>query len=343
MKKNMKLQVVCILTFLTMSVSAKNYKGAEIYSNESYLYGRFEFSVQAATGSGQLSTFFLYRNNSEQNTTLWQEIDVEIFGKDSNSFQTNVIVEKTEGTRSMTEVKHITNFSLRTFHVFVVEWTPDSISWYVDDSLYRVEKTNALFCNEAMSIRFNHWAVNNTSWVGSFDKTVLPQYQYVEYIKYSSYTPGTGDNGSDFTYQWQDDFDTFNTSRWSKANWTFGENLCDFLPANAYTENGKLVLKLHDATPPLPSEITHTENMQDDIMVFPNPFSTNLQITITNNKIVYIEIYNSAGSIVIPKTKYSNANITELSAQLERQKNGMYIMQIFLDDNTIIRKRILKK
>ena len=240
MKKG--LIVVSLLSAI-VSAQAKNYKGAELYSNDSVLYGRFEMLLQAAPGSGQLSTFFLYRNSSELNTTLWEEIDLEIFGKDSNSFQSNVIIEKIEGKRLTTEIVHTTPFSVRNFHKYVIEWTPNSICWYVDDSLYRTENDYAMVCNHHMSIRLNHWAANLTDWVGAFDKAILPQYQKVDYIKYSSYTPGKGDNGSNFTFQWKDDFSSLDASRWSKANWTFAENLTDFLPENVYTEDGNLGLK----------------------------------------------------------------------------------------------------
>jgi endo-1,3-1,4-beta-glycanase ExoK len=64
----------------------------------------------------------------------------------------------------------------------------------------------------------------------------------VNWIKYYDYTPGKGENGSDFTEQWTDNFDTFDASRWSKANWTFDVNLVDFSPDNVVVKDGYLVL-----------------------------------------------------------------------------------------------------
>jgi len=157
----MKLFVTALLVSIVVISNAKNYKGAEIYSNQSYLYGKFELRMKAAKGSGQLSTFFLYRNSSETSNTLWEEIDIEILGKNTNSFQTNVIIEKVEGSKLMTEEHHAIDFDLsEDFHTFVVEWTPDSICWYVDSVLLRTEKEYALNCTHPMSIRFNHWAAN---------------------------------------------------------------------------------------------------------------------------------------------------------------------------------------
>ena len=330
-----------LILFIVSTISAKNYKAAEIYSNQSYLYGRFEMSIKAAQGSGQLSTFFLYRNNSEQSSTLWQEIDIEIFGKNTNTFQSNVIVERTEGARLQTPIVHTLPTSLSDdFHKYVLEWTPDSISWYVDDILLRTEKVYALDCNAAMSIRLNHWAANLTSWAGVFDTSVLPQYQYVDYISYSSYTPDTGDNGGDFTFQWQDDFSTFNASLWSKANWTFGENLCDFLPANAYTENNQLVLKLHDVTP-LPTKIDNIDC--NYLNVYPNPFSEYIYLQSNNIKGCYIVLYSIDGRILSnPLPMDSNAE-KEINKVLATQSKGTYILQVFYNNLIVESKMICKQ
>lgn len=330
-----------VFLLLVLFVSAKNYKAAEIYSNQSYLYGRFEMKIKAAPGSGQLSTFFLYRNESELNTTLWQEIDIEIFGKQTNTFQSNVIIEKVEGTRLQTPVVHTTIPSLSDdFHTYVLEWTPDSITWYLDDVLLRTEKVNALFCNAAMSIRFNHWATNLTSWAGTFDTSVLPQYQYVDYISYASYTPGTGDNGSDFSFQWKDEFTTFDNSRWSKANWTFGENVCDFLPANAYTENDQLVLKIHDVTPIIPNSIDDISS--DVISVYPNPFINSISIQNKTDEDYAISLTSLDGKNILPALPLNANTVAEINKALEKQPSGTCILFIWHDGQIVETKKITK-
>lgn len=279
--------------FASTVAGAKNYKAAEIYSAQSYRYGRFEMGIQSTAGSGLLSTFFLYQNNSEQSSTLWREIDIEIFGKDTNAFQTNIIVEKVEGKSLMTPAVHKSKRSLHaSIHIYALEWTPDSISWFVDDSLVRTEKNYALLCNEPMSIRMNHWPVNNPSWVGAFDKTVLPTFQYVDYLSYSSYTKGKGDNGTDFTLQWKDEFNAIDGSRWLKADWTFRENYADFLPANVYTQDGKLVLKLYDATP---VSVEANESSLSAFTAFPLPFNGTLKFSFPEGDAQTLCVYSANG------------------------------------------------
>ncbi|MBK8806614.1 MAG: family 16 glycosylhydrolase [Bacteroidales bacterium] len=339
--KNTLLIIAMLFAFI---VSAKNYKGAEIYSSQSYLYGRFEMRIKSAPGSGQLSTFFLYRNNSEQNTTLWQEIDIEIFGKDTNLFQTNVIIEKVEGSQLGTEKTHYTKRSLSgDYHIYVLEWTPDSINWYVDDSLFRTEKDYAKSCNAAMSLRFNHWAHTSSSWVGTFDTKVLPQYQYVDYISYSAYTPGEGDNGTDYKFSWKDDFTSFDNSRWSKANWTFGGNYCDFEPANAYTEDDKLVLKLYDATPPpVVTSSSLVDNEKSSFNIYPNPFSSSVSVTIESDEEYCVKISNMYGTVVFEQCGITENNIGIVSTILSNLDNGMYVVVLQSPNKTLEYKTLLK-
>lgn len=341
----MKTCILFISMLFALTISAKNYKGSEIYSTQSYLYGRFEMRIKSAPGSGQLSTFFLYRNSSELNTTLWQEIDIEIFGKDTNSFQTNIIIEKTEGTQLMTEKKHFTKSSLSAnYHVYVVEWTPDSINWYVDDSLFRTEKDYAKSCNAAMSIRFNHWASSNSGWVGFFDKDTLPQNQYVDYISYSSYTPGTGDNGTDFTFSWKDDFTSFDSGRWLKANWTFTGNYCDFLPENAYVENDELVLKLHDATPPpVISTLLPEDNTDSEFRIFPNPYTSTISIEIPAESEYCVKISNVLGEVLFNQAGTTKNNTDAIADFLVNLDKGMYMISVVKDNQVVESKMVIKK
>ena len=45
-------------------------------------------------------------------------------------------------------------------------------------------------------------------------------------------------NGSGFELVWRDDFNSFDSNRWGKADWTFTENRADFSPNNVVVKNG---------------------------------------------------------------------------------------------------------
>ncbi len=221
------------------SAHAKSYKGGELYSSQAYLHGRIEVRMRVARGSGLLSTFFTYKNGSETAGTFWEEIDIEVFGKDNAvGWQSNIITGS--GTRTTSEQVHTGTVSLADdYHTYALEWTPDHVAWELDGVVVR-ETTGGQVgdLTNPQSLRFNLWAANIESWVGAFDSSVLPQYQYVNWIRYSRY------EGGQFIHEWTDDFDSFDAGRWGRADWTFGENLVDFDPNNVVVRDGTLILAL---------------------------------------------------------------------------------------------------
>lgn len=227
--------------FVAQLVHAKAYKGAEIYSNNAYLYGRYEMRMQSAKASGVLSTFFTYKDGSQIAGTVWEEIDIEIFGKNNGTqWQSNIIY----GTGpTHTEETHTESVSLAEgYHTYVLEWTPEYVAWFVDGvEKRRITGTSTLnTLTSPQSLRFNIWASDSVPWVGAWDDSVLPVYQFVSYIEYKAYNATT----KTFEGGWRDDFNSFDTSRWGKANWTFDSNRVDFAPENAVVKNGILVLAL---------------------------------------------------------------------------------------------------
>lgn len=222
--------------------SAKDYKGAEVYSQESYTYGRYEMRMRAAKGSGILSTFFTYKNGSEIGNTFWEEIDIEIFGKeDASSWQSNVILGSTRPTEEYKGV-HTQSGLGDAYHTYVLEWTPDYLAWFLDgEEVRRIEGTSTVTSLEnAQSLRFNIWASTSAEWAGAWNDSVLPAYQFINYIDYKAYNPTT----KTFEGGWRDDFNTFDTTRWAKGNWTFDGNRVDFAPENAVVKDGILILAL---------------------------------------------------------------------------------------------------
>jgi endo-1,3-1,4-beta-glycanase ExoK len=237
--------VLVAASLFVMGANAKPYKAAEIYSKQTYKYGRYEIRMRVAKGSGVLSTFFTYKNGSEQTGTFWEEIDIEIFGKNNaTQWQSNVIIGTNRPT-SKTEGLHTTPFSMGDgYHTYVLEWTPNYIAWFVDGSQVR-RITGGQFVTSLTSpqdLRFNLWAANIAEWVGAWNDNILPVYQFVNYIEYKPYSAAS--NGFVTAGSWRDDFNTFDSNRWSKANWTFGENYADFEPNNVVVKNGILVLAL---------------------------------------------------------------------------------------------------
>jgi beta-glucanase (GH16 family) len=224
-------------------VNAKVYKGAEVYSNDAYVYGRYEIRMRVANASGVLSTFFTYKNGSEVGNTFWEEIDIEVFGKNNaTQWQSNIILGSSRPTLQA-EQTHTANTSLAdAYHTYVVEWTPDYVAWFLDGvEVRRITGTSTVTSlTNAQSLRFNLWSSESVPWVGAWDESVLPVYQFINYIDYKTYNTTT----NTFEAGWRDDFNNFDTSRWGKANWSFDTNRVDFAPENALVKDGILILAL---------------------------------------------------------------------------------------------------
>jgi len=222
----------------TAAAEAKPYKGAEVYSRNTYLYGRIEMRMRMIKGGGLLSTFFTYKNGSEIAGAFWEEIDIEVLGKDNAmTWQSNIVSGQ---PRETSEQIHRAASSLADdYHTYTLEWTPNYVSWALDGvQVRKTEGGQVSQLTSPESFRFNVWSSENVGWVGEFDEASLPAYQFVNWIKYYRY-----DNGN-FVLDWTDNFDTFDNNRWLRGTWTFESNRVDFQPANAVVQDGVLVLAI---------------------------------------------------------------------------------------------------
>jgi len=238
----MKLSTCALLAVVLLAqatpAEAKAYKGAEVYSVQTALYGRMEMRMRMIRGSALLSTFFTYKNGSEIAGTAWEETDVEVLGKnDAMSWQSNLI---TGNPRTTSEQVYTATSSLADgYHTYTLEWTPDYVLWLFDGEMVRkTEGGQASNLINPETLRFNAWASDASSWAGALDEAALPAYQFVNWIKYYRYDSGQ------FVLDWTDDFDSFDTNRWAAGNWTFDGNLVDFDPANAVVKEGTLILAI---------------------------------------------------------------------------------------------------
>ena len=242
------MRLLCVFIAISLGliaplVNAKPYKGAEIYSSDSYLYGRYEMRMRVANASGVLSTFFTYKNGSEVGNTFWEEIDIEVFGKNNaTEWQSNIILGSSRPTIHTEQVHTAPSSLADAYHTYVIEWTPDYVAWFVDGvEARRITGTSTVTSlTNPQSLRFNIWSSESVPWVGTWDDSVLPVYQFVNYIEYKAYNATT----KTFEGGWRDDFNNFDSARWGKANWTFDSNRVDFAPENVVIKDGILVLAL---------------------------------------------------------------------------------------------------
>jgi beta-glucanase (GH16 family) len=212
-------------------------------------YGRWELRMRFAATPGSVSSFFTFYNESYLGgREPWREIDIEVLGKSGYGFQSNLITGNAR-SKVTSEKFHTSVYDLsKTFHTYVLDWTPDSIVYRLDGVTLRTFRGDdpqvKALAEEPQSYRMNLWASTVSEWVGRLDTAKLPIVQTVNWIAYSSYTPGKGPKGSDFSPAWIDDFDSLDTKRWSLGSWTFETNMAQFTPANVKTAGGYLMIIL---------------------------------------------------------------------------------------------------
>lgn len=213
---------------------------AELYTGAAYQYGRFEARLRFAGGDGVVSSFFLWKDGSEISGTFWNELDFETLGADCH-LETNAFF----GNPGAVHPQKYTQFTdlCSAFHTYTYEWTPEYIAWFVDGTELRREvgdtaKAYADNATAGMQIRFNVWP-GDPSFGGNFSPSILPVYQNIDWVQYSSYANGA------FTVEWRDDFDAGPlASRWLTGSWPSPKNKSTHDPRNVTIADGNAVLAL---------------------------------------------------------------------------------------------------
>ena len=314
-------RLLFILILIPLVLPAKIYKGAEYRTKESFTYGRFEVRLKSAYREGMLTSFFTYNDNYP--ATEWNEIDIEILGRYSDDIQFNPI---TPGQQN-----HVSHYKApfnpaSDYHVYAFEWTPAYVAWFVDgEEVHRQTGAHIQSLNLPQKIMMNIWNPVYAGWVGVWDENILPVFSFYDWVIYSSYTPGSGSSGTgnNFTFQWKDDFDSWDQTRWDKATHTFNGNNCDFIQANAVFQDGKLILCLTketavgftDNTPP---SVRYARAEQNGVMIrFTeeiDPVSAELPLNYINTAmpVSAAQLQPDSQSVFLTLTNYNKDSITNV-------------------------------
>jgi hypothetical protein len=236
-------RIAFLSTFLATTLLAQlasATKSAELYTSESYGFGRVAARIRFAAGDGVISSLFLWKDGSEISGTFWNELDFEKVGADCH-IETNPLYGNPAAVHPQ---RHALDADpCKEFHTYAYEWTPESIAWFVDDVEIRRETgaTATAFAEnapEGMQIRFNVWP-GNASFGGNFDPSILPVHQYVDWVEFSSYADGQ------FTLEFREEFDgDALPAGWLKGSWASPKNLSTHDPRNVNLVDGYAVLSL---------------------------------------------------------------------------------------------------
>ena len=240
----MRYYILFLLSSIIFIKAQNDYYGSALKALEPVLYGKFETRIKPAQGDGLVSSFFTF-NDSCCTHTPWNEIDIELLGRYEHVVDMNAI---TWGQSSHVRQHYVPFNPHQDFHIYGFEWTPDYVAWFIDgEEIYRQDEGHIQEMSYSQKIHMNIWNPVYDHWVGVWDDRILPRFSYYDYVSYASYTPGEGDIGTNqnFTLEWHDDFDSFDSTRWEKRhNHTFGGNQSTAIQENVVFQDGFMILCL---------------------------------------------------------------------------------------------------
>lgn len=158
------------------------YSGGEFRSKDFFGYGRYECSMKAMKNDGVVSSFFTYTGPTDKNP--WDEIDVEVLGKDTTKVQFNYFRDSKGGHEYMYDLGFDAS---EDFHTYAFEWHKDCIIWFVDGKeAYRADQAIPVTKGKIM---MNAWAGKNVDeWLKPFNDADLPiqaEYAWVKFTPFS--------------------------------------------------------------------------------------------------------------------------------------------------------------
>lgn len=245
--------ILSLFIFLLPSLSAQDSHGAQIFTKENFLFGRFEVVMQSAEGAGIVSSFFLYNLEAgikcrwpEENN----EIDVEMTGNNQQIYFTTHHPDPVHPWFISQDFNMGFN-PHRGLHKYTIEWEPGIVRWFVDDDLVYIQNEAAIQnLKYPMAIMMNLWASDIEVWVGKWNPAVMPRQSMYEYVSYAAYTPGRGSVGTNrnFSPVWKDEFTTLNEDRWVVSDFDPISPLTVFRKPNVEVDGGQLKLHLTEPT-----------------------------------------------------------------------------------------------
>lgn len=185
------------------STGKYSYSGGEYRTTDFYGYGYYETSMKAIKNDGVVSSFFTYTGESDKNP--WDEIDIEILGKDTTQVQLNYY---TNGTGKHEYMYNLGFDASEGYHKFGFDWQPDHITWYVDGK--QVYTANSNIPSTPGRIMMNTWPGTGVDeWLKAYNgRTPLTaEYEWVTYTgshkgKDSKEAAGNGGNQNQNQNPW---------------------------------------------------------------------------------------------------------------------------------------------
>jgi len=174
------------------SMGGKSYTSARIKTQglETFTYGRIEARMKIAQGQGLWPAFWMLGDDIESNS--WPacgEIDImENIGKEPNIIHGTIHGPGYSAGAGPTKQYLLSAPVASAFHVFAIEWEPNTIRWYVDDTLYSTKTKNDIPGSATWVYAHPFFIIMNLAVGGSFPgnpdgSATFPQQLQVDYVR----------------------------------------------------------------------------------------------------------------------------------------------------------------
>jgi GR25 family glycosyltransferase involved in LPS biosynthesis len=171
-------------------LGVRDLSAAAMSSRASFLFGRFEATLQATSVPGLVTGFFLHRDSPRQ------EIDVEILGNQPDQLLVNVFYNPGTdgakfdyGNRGTPAIITLEFDASKALHQFTIEWDPCEIRWFVDHKLVhrRVIWDPTPIPHLPMTLHVNHWPTRSRELAGRLVFRALPASAIVRRVAVDTY------------------------------------------------------------------------------------------------------------------------------------------------------------
>jgi beta-glucanase (GH16 family) len=173
------------------------------YQRFSLQYGKVEVLAKLPKGNGTWPAIWMLPQTIKENIEPWPlcgEIDImEHVGKDPNVVHTSLHSELYNHIKG-TQITHFEKFDdvFDTFHKYAIEWTTESIKFFVDDTLFFESykgQDGRIATNEGWPFDKPYYLILNLAiggnWGGEIDETIFPVEMQIDYVRMYQNTKST--------------------------------------------------------------------------------------------------------------------------------------------------------
>ncbi len=160
---------------LTIKNNGDKFTGGELFTKESFGFGKYEARMIPIKNPGVVTGFFNYANENGIGT----EIDIEFLGYDTTKVQFNYYTDSVGGHEFLYDLGFD---AAEDYHTYGFDWTSDGIYWYVDGEMVYEAHTDIPVVEGP--IFMSACPSEDVNWAGKYDGKA-PLSAYFDWISYT--------------------------------------------------------------------------------------------------------------------------------------------------------------